>query len=53
MQVKKIQSLAEAGRASYYKEKWLDKFLDSKEAFYNGNESDNDDESYNTNNEQQ
>ena len=30
----------------------LEEFLDSKGAFYNGNESDNDDESYNENNEQ-
>ena len=28
-------------------------YLDSKGAFYNGNESDNDDDSYNENNEQQ
>ena len=34
---------------SYYKEEWLEKFLDSKGAFYDGNESDNDDESYNEN----
>ena len=27
-------------RISYYKEEWLEEFLDSKGAFYNGNESD-------------
>ena len=32
---------------------WLEEFLDCKGAFYNGNESDNNDESYNENNEQQ
>ena len=32
---------------------WIEEFLDSQGAFYNGNESDNDDESYNENNEQQ
>ena len=37
---------------SYYKEERLGESLDSKGAFYNGNESDNDDESYNENNEQ-
>ena len=37
----------------YYKEEWLGESLDSKGAFYNGNENDNDDESYNENNEQQ
>ena len=40
-------------RGSYYKEEWLEKILDSKGAFYNGNESNNDDGSYNENNEQQ
>ena len=39
-------------RRSYYKEEWLGESLDSKGAFYNGNESDNDDESYNENNQQ-
>ena len=34
---------------SYYKEERLE-FLDSKGAFYNGNESDSDDELYNENN---
>ena len=37
---------------SYYKEEWLGESLDSKDAFYNGNESNNDDESYNKNDEQ-
>ena len=32
-------------RGSYYKEEWLEDFLDSKGAIYNGNESDNDVES--------
>ena len=50
--VKRRQDLAETDRGSYYKEEWLEESLDSKGAFYNGNESDND-ESYNENNEQQ
>ena len=49
---KRRQNLAETGRGSYYKKKRLEEFLDSKGAFYNVNESDNDDESYNENNEQ-
>ena len=53
MPVKRRQNLAETDRGSYYKEEWLEEFLDSKGAFYNGNESDNDDESYSKNNEQQ
>ena len=53
MPVKRRQNLAETDRGSYYKEEWLEEFLDSKGAFYNGNESDNNDESYNENNEQQ
>ena len=53
MPVKRKQNLAETDRGSYYKEERLEEFLDSKGAFYNGNESDNDDESYNENNEQQ
>ena len=44
MLVKRRQNLGVTDRASY---------LDSKGAFYNGNESDNDDESYHENNEQQ
>ena len=53
MPVKRRQNLTETGRESYYKEKWLEKLLDGKGAFYNGNQSDNDDESYNKNNKQQ
>ena len=53
MLLRRIQNIAETGRGSYYKEKWLEEPLDSKGAFYNGNESDNDDESYHENNEQQ
>ena len=37
----------------YYKEEWLEEFSDSEGTFYNGNEIDNNDESYNENNEQQ
>ena len=43
--LKRRQNLAETDRGSYYKEKWLEKFLDTRGAFYNGNESDNSDES--------
>ena len=50
--VKKRQNLAETDRR-HYKEELLEEFLDSKGAFYNRNESDNDDASYNENNEQQ
>ena len=32
---------------------WLHGFLESKHAFYNGNDSDNDNGDYNENNEQQ
>ena len=53
MPVKRRQNLTETGRESYYKEKWLEKLLHGKGAFYNGNQSDNDDESYNKNNKQQ
>ena len=52
MPLKRRQNLAETDRGSYYKEERLEEFLDSKGAFYNVNESDNDDESYNENNEQ-
>ena len=45
--------LKQAGSGSYCKEEWLEEFLGSKGAFYNGNESDNDDESYIENNEYQ
>ena len=44
MLVKRQQNLAETDRGSYYKEEWLEEYLDSKGAFYNGNESDNNDE---------
>ena len=44
MLIKRRQNLAETDRGSYYKEEWLEEFLDSKDAFYNGNESDNNDE---------
>ena len=47
------QNLAETDRGSYSKEERSVEFLDSKGAFYNSNQSDNDDESYNENNEQQ
>ena len=40
MPVKRRQNLAETDRGSYYKEEWLEEFLGSKGAFYNGNESD-------------
>ena len=33
MPVKRRQNLAETDRGSYYKEEWLEKFLDSKGAF--------------------
>ena len=46
MPVKRRQNLAETDRGSYYKEEWLEEFLDSKGAFYNGNESDNNNESF-------
>ena len=53
MPLKRRQNLAKTDRGSYYKEEWLEESLDSKCAFYNVNESDNDDESYNENNGQQ
>ena len=46
MPVKRRQNLAEADRGSYYKEEWLEAFLDSKGVFCNGNENDNNDESF-------
>ena len=52
MPLKRRQNLAETDRGSYYKDERLEEFLDTKGAFYNGNESDNDDESYNEDNEQ-
>ena len=51
MPVKRKQNLAVTDRRSFYKKERLEEFLDSKWAFYNGNESDNDDESYHENNE--
>ena len=45
MPAKRRQKLAETDRGSYYQEEWLEEFLDSKDAFYNGNESYNNDES--------
>ena len=53
MLVRKKQNLAETGKGSYYKEERLEEFLNSKGAFYNANETDNDDESCNENNGQQ
>ena len=41
MSVKRRQNLAETDKRSCYKEEWLGEFLDSKGAFYNGNEGDN------------
>ena len=46
MPVKRRQNLVETGKGSYYKEEWLEEFLDSKGAFYNSNESDNNSESF-------
>ena len=46
MPVKRRQNLAETGKGSYYKEEWLEELLDSKGAFYNGNDSDNNNESF-------
>ena len=43
MLVKRRQNLAETDKGSYCKEEWLEEFLDSKGAFYNGNESESDD----------
>ena len=42
MPVKRRHSLAETDRGLYYKEEYLEELLDSKGAFCNGNESDND-----------
>ena len=42
MPVKTRQNLAERDKGSHYKEEWLEEILDSKGAFYNGSESDND-----------
>ena len=45
MLVKRRQNLAETDKGSYYKEEWLEEFLDSKGVFCDGNESDNNNES--------
>ena len=45
MPVRRRQNLAETDKGSCCKEEWLKEFLDSKGAFYNGNESDNKNES--------
>ena len=37
----KRQNSAKTDMGSYYKEEWLEEFLDSKDTFYNGNETDN------------
>ena len=42
MPLKWRQNLTETDRGSYYKEEWLEEYLDSKSACYNGNESDKD-----------
>ena len=42
MPVTRRQNLAGTDKGSYYKEEWLEEFLDNIGAFYNGNESDND-----------
>ena len=41
MPVKRRQNLVETDKGSFNKEKQLEEFLDSKGAFYNGNEIDN------------
>ena len=46
MRVKRRQNLAETGRGSYYKEEWLEEFLNSKGTVYNGNENDSNNESF-------
>ena len=45
MPVIRRQNLAETDKGSYYSEEWLEEFLHGKSAFYNGNKSDNNDES--------
>ena len=37
MPVKRRHNLAETDKGSYYKEEWLDEYLDCKGAFYNSN----------------
>ena len=39
MSVKRRQNLPETDKESYHKDEWLEEFLDSKDAFYNGNET--------------
>ena len=51
MTLKRRWNLAETDRESYCQQEWIDKFLESKGAFYNSNESQWC-ESYNENNEQ-
>ena len=46
MPVRRRQNLAETNRESYYNEKWLEELLDGRGAFYNGNEKDNNNESF-------
>ena len=46
MPVKRRQNLAKTDKASCYKEEWLKEFLDRKGTFCNGNESDNNNESF-------
>ena len=53
MPAKRRQNSAETDKESYCNEEWLEEFLENTGAFYDGNESDNDDRSYNENNEQQ
>ena len=51
--MRRRQNLVETDRGSYYQKEQLEEFLNSKGAFYNGNERDNDDANYSENNEQQ
>ena len=44
--VKRRQNIAETDKGTYYKEEWLDEFLDSKGAFCNGSEGDNNHEGF-------
>ena len=50
MLAKTRQNLAETDEGSYYKEEWLEEFLDRKVAFYNGGESDDTNTNNNDNN---
>ena len=45
-QQKRRQHLIETDRGSCYKGDWLEKFFDGKGAFYNVNESDNNNEGF-------